>query len=72
MKFIIEDPKDAGPWPQYAGVIGPISAGNVYLTAYAKWPDARRPSDLAVGEAIEGVVFQLSGEKGTYSVRRVE
>lgn len=70
--YIIEDPKDAGQWPLYRGIIGPISSDNVYLRAYAQWPDTRRPCDLGLGSAIEGVVFRLSGERGVYNVRRVK
>ena len=72
MKFIIADPKDDGPWPLYAGVIGPIGPSNVYLTAYAKYPTSQRPSDLNVGESIIGVQFSLSGQRNTYTIRRVE
>lgn len=72
MKFIIADPKDDGPWPTYRGVFGAIGEGNVYLTAYAKYPTAQRPIDLAVGESIPGVQFSLGGQKGTYTIRRVE
>lgn len=54
------------------GVIGRVTEGNCYLAAaYAQWPDTRRPRDLEVGECIRGVVYALSGSKGTYDVYRV-
>ena len=69
MRFIIVDPKDDGP--NYQGVFGPMDAGNVYLTAYAQYPDNKHPTYLAIGESIHGVIFRLGNEKGTYSVRRI-
>jgi len=76
-RFILWDRQDGDPRRQDGdlisdGVIGRVNADNVYLTAYAQYPDgAKRPWDLAVGEAIEGVVFELSGGRGVYDVYRV-
>jgi hypothetical protein len=56
------------------GAMGRIGEDNVYLRAYAEWPedDSRRPGDLAVGEHIPGVMFRLSGTAGIYDIYRVQ
>lgn len=66
------------------GVLGRLFEDNVYLTAYAKWPHGptrglvghggilHPGSCLEVGERIQGVVFALSGEVGSYDIYRVE
>lgn len=78
-KFIIWDRRDNYKPRQDAdgtiisdGVLGRLDADNVYLRTYACWPDDRRPADLAVGDCIEGVIYRLSGERGTYDIYRVE
>lgn len=77
-RWIIWDPRDGyTKWDGEtgeclsAGVLGPLTAGNVYLTTYAQYPDERRHTDLAVGAVIDGVVFTLSGGRGVYEVVRV-
>lgn len=59
------------PDEQTTGVLGQITLDNVYLRAYARYPDDRRPDDLEVGERIEGVVYRMSGQRGVYDVYRV-
>ena len=59
------------PDKQTDGVLGRLTADNVYLTAYAKYPGDKRPKDLAVGERIENVEYRLSGEFGVYDIYRV-
>ncbi len=77
-RFILWDPSDGDPrrgdnseWLT-SGLLGVIDEGNVYLTVYPKYPDARRPGDLAVNERIQGVEYSLSGSKGSYDVYRIE
>lgn len=77
-KFIIWDFKrdghpqrnDTGEFVS-GGVFGFIDEDNVYLTTYAQYPGERRPKDLMVGERIQNVKFNLSGEKGVYDIWRV-
>jgi len=84
MKFIIWDPNDGvngwGP-PRTDdggniisdGLIGRVTEGNCYLTAYPKWPKGAKPvTELAVGACIKGVEYRLSGSSGVYDVYRVE
>ena len=80
MRFILWDPRDSHDFlPRRDddgviisdGVLGRISADNVYLTAYAEYYDTRRPVDLAVGECIKNVRWSLSGARGCYPVYRV-
>lgn len=78
MKFVVWDLRDGdSPWRGDGsliseGCLGRIGRDNVYLTAYAQYADARRPWDLAVGGVLYDVVFRLSGQRGSYSVWRVE
>jgi hypothetical protein len=80
MKFILHSPGQHGFRPSQDedgniisdGAIGRVTEGNVYLTAYPKWPDDRRPKDLEVGQHIPGVQYHLSGEHGSYDIYRVE
>lgn len=54
------------------GALGRLGIGNVYLTIYGTYPaESKRPGDLAVGEAIHGVTYNLSGGRGVYSIYRV-
>jgi hypothetical protein len=68
MKFVIADPKDS---VTETGVFGQIDKENVYLTAYAQYPDKRRPQYLAVGECIENVKYSLCGSTRRYNIVRV-
>lgn len=69
MKYILWSRKEAPCPPRDAdtgefltsGALGELSLKNVYLRAYATYPDSRRPKDLEVGERIPGVRFALSG-----------
>lgn len=79
-KFIIWDPKD-GPRPRVDddgnivsdGLIGRVTATNVYMTTYAEYPNNSRPlADLQVGEGIYGVRYSLSGSSGIYDIYRVQ
>jgi len=55
------------------GVLGRLTADNVYLKVYAQYPEGQPLiEDIAVGEAVRGVRFHLSGETGFYDVWRVE
>lgn len=78
-KYILWDPKDGDP-TRYgdgqivsSGLMGEITADNVYLSLYAVYP-ADQPCihSLAVGECIRGVQYNLSGSKGVYDIYRVE
>lgn len=80
MRFILWDPKDnyvpstdeEGNEIISDGVLGRLSPNNVYLTTYARYPDgAPALRELEVGECIKGVMFRLSGERGTYDIYRV-
>ena len=77
-KYILWDvryrrpPGAEGELAMQEGVMGQITGDNVYLRAYAEYPDDRRPKDLDVGECIEKVKFRLSGETGIYDVYRVK
>ena len=74
MKFILWDPKDGFFHPRSSrssGVLGKIGPDNVYLTAYANYPDEKRPKDLEVGESILNVKFSLSGTTGHYDIHRI-
>lgn len=53
-----------------SGAVGQLSFEAAFLTAYPAYPDARRPIDLNVGQAIHGVVYRLSGV-GVYDIYRV-
>lgn len=77
-KFILWDPRDNFRPREdddgnvvSDGVLGRMTQDNVYLTAYAEYPDNRRPADLEVGESIKGVTYSLSGSRGVYDVYRV-
>lgn len=74
-RYILWDTKRDGtlryPDENTDGILGRLSVNNVYLTAYAGYPDDRRPNDLAVGERIENVRYNLSGEVGYYDLYRV-
>lgn len=76
-KFILWDPGHGAPRRDSdgnidsEGLIGRITEGNAYLSAYASYPDARRPADLEVGEKIDQVSYSLSGSYGVYTVYRV-
>lgn len=79
-KFIIWDPKD-NYRPRCDedgnivsdGVIGRVTATNVYMTTYAEYPNnSRALADLQVGEAVYGVKFSLSGSSGIYDIYRVQ
>lgn len=80
MLFILWNPKPDQENPVYGadgkissdGVIGRVGVDNVYLKTYGQYPDDRRPGALKVGECIKGVVYTLSGQKGTYDIYRVE
>ena len=75
--FIIWDPRDGDPRREESGefisngILGRLTEGNAYLTAYPTYPDARRPVDLEVGGCIRGVRWQLSGQSGYYDIYRV-
>jgi hypothetical protein len=75
--FILWDPKDGEPQRdkhgaiEASGLLGRITEKNAYLTAYAKYPDARRPADLEVFQRLRGVEYNLSGSKGSYDIIRV-
>ena len=78
-KYILWDPRDNyRPRQDDDGVInsdgllGRVTEDNVYLKVYANYPGEKTHSDLKAGQHIKGVVFNLSGEKGTYDVYRVE
>lgn len=78
MKFIIWKQKDGTPrtsgggWVS-GGLIGLVTAENVYLRVYGVRPEGSKPYEkLSVGECVAGVEFSLSGSKGTYDVYRVE
>lgn len=77
-KFILWDPRDNFRPREDEdgnitsdGVLGRITAANVYLTAYPDYPDDRRPADLKVGECIKRVKYSLSGGRGYYDIYRV-
>ena len=79
-RFILWDRKDGSPHRDddgnnivSSGILGRVTADNVYLTAYASYPvdEPRRPTDLAVGEVIRGVRYTLSGGNGWYDIYRV-
>jgi len=53
------------------GIIGRVTLNNVYLTAYAMYPNKQRPKDLEIGECITGVRYSLSDETGMYNIYRV-
>ena len=78
MLFILWDSTKDGVVPRNGGeiatggVLGHLTADNVYLRTYAAYPDARRPKDLEVGQSIVGVRFSLSGQRGCYDVVRVK
>lgn len=65
-RFILWDPTDGEPRRDEAGeiesdgIIGRVTEGNVYLQAYGKFPEGPRVGDLAPGEAIHGVRYNLS------------
>ena len=78
-KFIIWDPRD-GFYPTLGedkaiisdGIIGRVTADNVYLKIYAQYKDDQKSIDeLLVGEYVKAD-FRLSGEKGSYKVFRVK
>jgi hypothetical protein len=78
MKFIIWDSKDGNPrtpegsWVS-GGLLGELTAENVYLRVYARRPEVSQPFEaLAVGECVRNVEFTLSAAKGTYDVYRTE
>ena len=57
------------------GALGKIGLGNVFLTAYPCWPDGKSLDTLKgldVGQEIAGVTYNLSGSKGSYTIRRVQ
>jgi hypothetical protein len=95
MRFILWNTRKDGPVTRdergeitTGGTLGRIDGRNVYLVAYAEWPQGRSWADLfalAVGECIPGVGYSLSGERRatkargkdrfesfTYDVYRVE
>jgi len=55
-----------------SGAVGAIDEANVYLTTYAKYPDERRPKDLAVHERICGVEYSMSWTHGVYDIIRID
>lgn len=78
MRFIIWDSKDGEPrtpegsWVS-GGLLGELSAENVYLRVYARRPKGTQPFEaLTVGECVQNVEFALSGAKGMYDVYRTE
>ena len=77
-QFIIWDERDGSPFRAdgelvSSGLLGLITAHNVYLTAYGVRPDGAPSYDsLAVGERVTDVIFRMSGSKGCYSVYRVK
>ena len=77
-RYIIWDPKDGVPTRDdsgnitTSGLLGRLTAGNVYLRSYAALPDGRQVADLAVGDVIRGAKFHLSRERGTYDIWRVQ
>jgi len=78
MKFILWDNKDGDPrTPEGAwvsgGLLGEITAENVYLRVHAQRPAGAQPFEaLTVGACVRNVEFTLSGSKGTYDVYRTE
>ena len=72
-RFILWDRKDGDrPLPGSDGILGKLTLDNAYLTAYANWPDKRRPRDLPVGGVIRAVCYRLSGGSGAYDLWRVQ
>jgi hypothetical protein len=55
-----------------SGAIGVVDEENVYLTTYAKYPDARRPWDLAVHERLRGVEYSMAWTHGMYDIIRID
>jgi len=78
MRFILWDQDRGAPSRDHSGeyltsgAVGVIDAGNVYLTTYAKYPDERRPKDLAVHERICGVEYSMSWTHGVYDIIRID
>lgn len=55
-----------------SGLVGQITADNVYLRTYGKRPEGSPGYDsLDVGGVVNDVAFNLSGSTGRYSVYRV-
>lgn len=77
-RFILWNLKDGATPPRSedgsiatSGALGECHASSVYLTTYAIFPDHTRPVDLDIGGRIQGVMYNLSGSKGTYDIYRV-
>lgn len=74
-RFILWDPRDGVAMRDgefiSGGCLGELTKDNVYLCSYAAYPSNKTHRNLSVGEKIEGVKFNLSGESGFYEVIRV-
>lgn len=73
MKFILLNqalpPSERGE----DGALGRLDADNVYIAIYASRPNGSKAfTEMLLGEEMQNVAFNLSGEKGLYTVRRVE